>query len=51
MGTYKALFSSSLWNGAWGLVYGKYSKQNELVNEQMNEGYFIALESGHTVCE
>lgn len=48
---YGAVFSSSLWNMVWGLVYGKYSKQNELVNEQMNEGYFIAPESGHTVYE
>lgn len=48
MGMHEAVFSSSLWNGVWDLVYGKYLKQNELVNELMSEGYFIAHEGGLT---
>lgn len=34
MGMHEAVFSASLWNRAWGLIYSKYSKQNELVNEE-----------------
>ena len=34
MGTREAVFSASLWDRTWSLVYSKYSKQNEFVNEQ-----------------